>query len=85
MKDIELHITHYFFLVSIFILGLVSFLFVGAYPTKQFIVVIITAVLYVVWGIAHHHLEGDLHTKIVVEYTLIALLSVFILKGVLLH
>lgn len=83
LKDIHLHLTHYFFLLSILVLGIVSFFLFGAYPTKQFGVVIISAILYIIWGIAHHHLEGNLHIKIVVEYTLIALLSVMLLRGVI--
>ena len=83
IKDIHLHLSHYIFLLSILIMGLVSYSFFTPFPDKQFGVVILTAILYVIWGIAHHHLEGNLHAKIMVEYSLIALLSIMILRGVI--
>ncbi|MBI4067650.1 hypothetical protein HY407_04655 [Candidatus Gottesmanbacteria bacterium] len=83
LKDIHFHLTHYFFLLSILSLGIISYFFLSPYPEKQYAAVIITAILYIIWGIAHHLLEGDLHIKIVVEYILIALLSIMLLRGVI--
>ena len=83
IKDIHLHLSHYIFLLSILIMGLVSYAFFAPFPDRQFGVVILTSILYIIWGIAHHHLEGSLHAKVMVEYTLIALLSIMILIGVI--
>lgn len=83
LKDIHLHFIHYIFLISILLGGIGVFLVLRANPEKQFISVIVTATLYVIWGMAHHHLEGDLHRKIVLEYLLIAALSVIIIRGVI--
>lgn len=82
-KHFHLHLSHYFFLLSILFAGLVSFIYFSAFPVKQFGVVIITAALYVLWGIAHHYAEGDLYPKIMVEYIVIALLSILLLRGVI--
>ncbi len=82
-KDIHFHLLHYFFLLSILVAGLVSYLAFSAFPQKQWESVVLTATLYVIWGLAHHHLEGDLYPKIVVEYTLIALLSIILFRGVI--
>lgn len=82
-KDVHLHLIHYIFLLSILIAGIISYIVFSPYPSKQFGAVVITAILYIIWGIAHHHLEGDLYPKIVVEYILIALLSVILLRGVI--
>ncbi len=82
-QDIHLHLSHYIFLLSILIMGLVSIVLFAPYPDKQFGASVLTAILYIIWGIAHHHLEGDLHLKIVIEYTLIALISILVLRGVI--
>ncbi|MBI2611203.1 hypothetical protein HYW54_00465 [Candidatus Gottesmanbacteria bacterium] len=81
--DIHLHLVHYIFLLSILVGGVISFLVLSGNAEKQFQVVLMTAILYFLWGIAHHHLEGDLHIKIVIEYLLISILSVILLKGVI--
>ena len=49
----------------------------------QFIIALLTALLYVGWGIVHHYLDRDLHYKSVVEYVLIALLGLVIITGIL--
>ena len=51
----------------------------------QLLTVLATAVLYVFWGLLHHHAHHDLTPKIMIEYTLIAGLGVavviFFLRG----
>lgn len=44
---------------------------------------IITASIYVLWGIIHHRLRGDLHLKIVLEYLGIALLGLAVIFSVI--
>lgn len=84
-KKIHFHLIHYFFLISILMGGLIGYIAFSSFPDKQYGAIILTAVLYVIWGIAHHHLEGDLYPKTVIEYTLIALLSIILLRGVIFH
>lgn len=80
-KDVHFHLAHYLTLFLILGLGVVAiFNFVGN-KNRQFLVVIITSMLYFLWGVVHHWLEEDLHPKIVVEYLLIAILSIFLLRG----
>ena len=59
------------------------FFFFAGYPNKQYTMLKLISVLYVIWGILFHHLEGDLHWKIVIEYMLIAVLALILLKGVI--
>ncbi len=41
------------------------------------------AIIYFTWGIAHHLRSGNFHTRIVLEYLLVALLGVAIVATLL--
>lgn len=80
-KDTHFHLLHYLVLVVLLLLAVVLFFASTGNNQLQFKIAVATASLYFIWGIAHHHLEGDLHPKIMIEYLLIALLAIFLLKG----
>ena len=82
-KQQLLHLMHYLILVVILGIGLVLFWFFTGLPNRQYAVVIAISSLYFLWGIFHHLVEGDLHGRIVVEYLLIALMAVVLLRGVI--
>lgn len=85
MKHKHYYIFHY---ISLFILltsGFIFYYLSSGFPQKQFLISVGLAVLYVFWGIIHHSLKGDLHPRIVIEYSLIALLGVIIVRGALMH
>ncbi|MEK7592696.1 MAG: hypothetical protein AAB508_04880 [Patescibacteria group bacterium] len=67
---------HYFVLVVMLLLSVWMFYLSQGNHGFQLIVGIITACLYVVWGIVHHSVIGDLHRKVVIEYVLIAAISI---------
>lgn len=75
------HIWHYTVLIFMLILGITFIFLFSGQPDKQFISAVIISAAYFLWGVVHHKLEGDLHPKIVVEYLLIALLALLLLKG----
>jgi len=82
-KHNHFHLLHYIILVVILSLAVVLFFISSGNASVQFNIAIITSFVYFIWGIIHHWLEGDLHPKIVVEYLLIALLAIFMVKGAL--
>lgn len=61
------------------------FIYFQGYPNKQLNLTIITAVIYFFWGILTHYAENDLHPKIMVEYLLIAILAVIIIRGAIIR
>jgi hypothetical protein len=69
-KRISKHAVYYISLVVILVL---SFLLVYSSPDRSFQigVIVATTFFYVLWGIMHHLINHDLHTKIVIEYILI--------------
>lgn len=75
IHDIKTHSQHYLVLLVILNLGIGLFYFFRFNPIYQVMIVLATSLTYVLWGIIHHWLEGDLHLKIVLEYFLLALLA----------
>lgn len=71
----------------IVVFGLSAFLISQLSYSKQLQTAIIVGVgvVYVTWGIWHHHVHHNIHTKIVIEYILIGSLgmtiALFFLKG----
>ena len=64
-------VAHIFLL---FALGLGA---VGIYrsrydATGQFLVILVLAVFYILWGVLYHHLRGDLKRKLFFEYLILA-------------
>ncbi|KKR34337.1 MAG: hypothetical protein UT63_C0003G0053 [Candidatus Gottesmanbacteria bacterium GW2011_GWC2_39_8] len=79
------HLIAYLILIFILLSGLFFFLNFQGVPRMQIEVAVITSVFYALWGIVHHLIDRDLHPKIVVEYILIGLIAVILIKGVLIH
>lgn len=54
--------------------------FLGVYlsrfdATRQFVVLALLVVFYLVWGYAFHHAKGDVRPKLIAEYLLIAAIA----------
>ena len=84
MKKIHF-IYHY---VSLFFLltgGFILFFLTNGYPGQQFIIAVFVSALYVLWGIIHHYIKGDLHMRLVIEYSLIALLAIVLIRGAIIR
>ncbi|MBI5452529.1 hypothetical protein HY945_03635 [Candidatus Gottesmanbacteria bacterium] len=80
-KNHHFHILHYLFLIFFLALGITSFFYYSGYPDNQFFIAMATSLFYFIWGIVHHALEGDLHPKVMVEYLVISLLAILLLRG----
>jgi hypothetical protein len=42
-------------------------------------------IAYVLWGIFHHHIEGDLHPRVLLEYIIMAMLASSILLSIIIR
>ncbi len=71
----EYKVKDYLALFSILAVGFSLFLLFDYYRAAQQLVVVGTAVAYVIWGMIHHALHRDLHFRVVLEYCLVALLA----------
>ncbi len=83
LLDFKEHFWHYLCLLFILTCGGAAFIFFQRVPQIQVISLFFTASFYVLWGVIHHYLEGDLHIRIVLEYLAIALLGFLILWSIL--
>jgi len=63
--------------------GAVAFFYSQGSAFAQFIISLVTAVTYTVWGLLYHRLRGDLHMKVVVEYVLVSAMAVVLMFIVL--
>lgn len=69
-------------LLGILGLGTSAFLYARSDSSLQLAVGIVTAVAYVLWGLLHHSVKGDLYPKVVVEYVLIGVIAILLLSTV---
>lgn len=84
-EEIKVHFVHYLVLLIFLLLGTVAFVYFNFLRTAQMIVLLLTGVVYVIWGIVHHSLEGELHQKIVLEYLSTAALGIILVWFLLLR
>lgn len=70
-------------LLIILLGGSTMFFLTAGNTALQTMVGIVTAVSYIIWGIIHHALEGELHPKIVIEYILIGSIAIMLILTIL--
>lgn len=73
-------LLHFFVLLAIILIGVISFRGAVGNTGLQFFIGVVTTIAYVIWGILHHALKGDLHKKVVVEYILIGAIAILLLE-----
>lgn len=79
------NLLHYSVLVVMMNIAVGAFLFFSFNHTYQLIILLVTGISYILWGIIHHHLQDDLHLKVIVEYILVALLAEIIILSLILR
>jgi EamA domain-containing membrane protein RarD len=79
IKKTARHIQHYIPLISIFLAGILGFVYFSYDKVFQVIIALAVAVSYVAWGLIHHYIHDDLHFSVVVEYASIAILGLIII------
>ena len=75
-KSSKVHPFHYLTLILGLGLGFFLYLSFAHEPLIQFGIIFIVAIYYFVWGVVHHHVEGDLHLRVVLEYLMVTLVSI---------
>jgi hypothetical protein len=79
------NLLHYSVLVVMMNIIVGAFLFFSFEKHYQMIIVLVAGLAYVLWGIIHHHVNDDLHSKVVAEYVLVALLAELIIFSLILR
>lgn len=82
-EETKNNLLHYSTLVVMMNVVVGAYLLFGFNRSYQMVVVLTGGIAYVFWGIIHHHLNDDLHLKVVAEYTLVALLAELIILSLI--
>ncbi len=83
MKRPVRKIVDYLILTFIVSAAIVSILFFNGSKNFQLITIFGLSFLYITWGLVHHYREGNLSSKIALEYILFAILGTLLVVGLL--
>lgn len=72
-------IFHATILSIILISGVVMFYLTRGNTTTQMFVGFCTTIAYILWGIIHHMMVGNLHRKVVIEYILVGAIALVLM------
>lgn len=82
-REFSKHLAHYMSLGGIIIASIWGILSFPYDQTFQSIVTLAFATSFIIWGVIHHHVHGDLRPKIVLEYIATAILGMVVLLSVI--
>jgi len=83
-KEIKNNLFDYLLLITAGIFFLILLNMFSGQRLIEFIILVIFAFFYILWGVTHHIIRETLHLKTVVEYILIAFIIIFLLKIIIL-
>jgi len=63
------------FLYAALVIGAIGVYLSRFNSQRQFTVVLLLVVFYLIWGFAYHHLKGDANKKLMIEYLIIAVIA----------
>ena len=73
------HLYYYLSLVALLVVGFTLPIYFQGQKELQLAFIVLTAFLYVVWGVGHHIIHHSFSIKIMLEYMAIATLTVSLL------
>lgn len=80
IAEVKKYPAHYLALAAILVCGVAAILIFRFEKLLLNIAIYSLGTLYVLWGILHHHSTNQLRAKVVLEYFLVAILGVIIIK-----
>ena len=85
IKSRNVDLEYYISLIFILSLGLFSIILAAPNKNLQLILVLLTTLFHILFGIVHHLINHDLRIRVVVQYIVIGALGItvifFFLKG----
>ncbi len=78
--ELEQHLFDYLLLISAGVFFLIAINALSGQRLLEFLILFAFVSFYIIWGVYHHIIKGDLHLKIVLEYILIGFTLMFLLK-----
>jgi len=83
MKKPLSSIFDYLILTVLVSIAIILILYFNGSKSLQEIIILGLSISYIVWGIVHHAKLKTLHTKVILEYVLFAVLGCIIVTGLL--
>lgn len=83
MKKPLRHVFDYILLCLFFSVSLILLIYFNGNPNYQIFVVILSSIIYSLWGYFHHKKEGSLNSKIIIEYMVYGLLGGILVVGLI--
>lgn len=80
--EFKAHSQHYLILAILLGVGLVAIILFRVNDTLKNTTILLMAGAYVAWGIYHHRTANHLRLKVVLEYLLVAVLGVLLLRAI---
>lgn len=71
----KLDLLWHAFLYSSLVVGVAGVYFSRFNSGRQFLVLMLLVIFYLVWGFAYHHTKGDANRKMFLEYLFIGLIA----------
>jgi len=82
-KELKRHSFDYLILFSSGVMFLMFLKLLQGYRFYTFVVLLMFAIFYILWGVYHHAKIRNLHLKNIVEYVLIGFTVIFLLQIIL--
>lgn len=79
-KELKHNTFDYLILLTASVFFLISLSFFSYSRLTMFIVILLFASFYIIWGALHHSLKKDLYLKNLLEYILIGFLALILIK-----
>lgn len=73
------HVLHTVVLFAFLLIGMLAFWYARGQTMVQIGIGIAISLAYVIWGLIHHRIKGDLHRNVVIEYVLVGLIAIILL------
>lgn len=85
IDEIRRHPAHYFILFVMLFMSLAIFTIFSYNRVVQKSVIVALGVGYILWGVLHHFIHGDLTRRVLVEYILFAAFGVTLVLALILR
>lgn len=79
IAKVKSHKVYYLLLAGMQVIGFILVLFARGDKKLELAYIVISTIFYLVWALVHHYIHHDLHTKVVLEYTVMSALGITVM------
>ena len=79
IAKVKTHKIYYLLLAGMQAMGFILVLFARGDKQLELTYIVLSTFFYLIWALVHHYIHHDLHTKVVIEYTLMSALGIAVM------